>query len=82
MTYQINSDKTAAVSITAYYKEMTSCPIGVKVILHTPGGPGVVGEWDGRDFSYQGWYPMPRKRASYLRMDKSQERPIEHREYL
>ena len=38
---------------------MDTCPIYSKVTLLTIGKVAVIGEWDGKDESFEGWFPLP-----------------------
>lgn len=56
--YKLTQDKAAAVSLHNEFLPMSSCPIATKVILL--GGVATIGQWDGKDKFWQGWYPLPR----------------------
>ena len=61
MTYAIK-DAAVAVATDVYYLPMDTCPRGVKVLLLGGGGSAAVGQWDGKDQWYRGWFPLPKQR--------------------
>lgn len=60
--YVLNTARTAAVSTTQFWEEMTSCPRGVKVQLLGKGGVAVYGLYDGRNPFWTHWAPVPKRR--------------------
>ena len=60
--FKLNTDRNVAVSTAHYFEPMSTCPVGVKLILLGPGDVGVIAQWDGRDPQWGGWFPMPKKR--------------------
>lgn len=60
--FKLNTDRNVAVSTTHYFEPMSTCPVGVKLILLGPGDVGVIAQWDGKDPQWGGWFPMPKKR--------------------
>jgi hypothetical protein len=59
MTYRINSDKSAAVSTDQFFRPMSCCPKGVKVIALSKHGVARIDIYSGQD-DLVGWFPMPR----------------------
>jgi hypothetical protein len=60
MTWHYNSDRSAAVSDTFMWQSLTTCPLGVKVLLLTTGDVCVVGIFDNQA-GYKNWSPLPRQ---------------------
>ena len=62
--YNINKDRTAAVSRAYFYNEdMTTCPRGVKCILLSRYGVAVITEYQGDKF-WVGWTALPKRQPS------------------
>lgn len=57
----LNSDKTVAVSDDYEWQRMSCCPRGVKVMLIGQGGVASIGNFDGKDSFWIGWFPIPKK---------------------
>lgn len=59
--YKLSQDGTSAIDMYVTYYSMDSCPLGVKVQLHTIGGVsthGIVSETTASNF--KGWRPLPK----------------------
>lgn len=59
----VNSD-FIAVANEIYLQPMSTCPVGVEVLLENPGGVLVRGRWDGKSKEWQSWFPFPRRRKA------------------
>ena len=62
MTHHTNTDKTAVVADDYYYKPMSECPIGQKVIMLGQGGVSAISQWNGKEAFWLGWAPLPKVR--------------------
>lgn len=62
--YKLNADRDVAVSTDVYWHPMSTCPIAVKVFLLGQGGVATVGQYNGKNGFWQGWYPCPKVRRS------------------
>ena len=51
--------RTVAVDDTYFWREMTSCPRGVKLQLLGRGGVAVYSQYDGKSEFWRGWAPLP-----------------------
>ena len=79
-SHTINNDNIA-VATEYTLQPMSTCPIGVDVLLENPGGVLVRGRWDGRSKMWKSWFPFPKRRRSDAdRTEKEVE--IVHREYV
>lgn len=58
--YKLTADKAAAVSLHHEYLPMDTCPISTKVILLGAGGIAIIGQWNGKDPFWLGWFPLPK----------------------
>ena len=58
MSHLVN-DAGVAVSLDNYYLPMSICPISVKVVL-LGDGVATVGQYNGKETHWRGWYPLPR----------------------
>lgn len=56
---RLSSDRSAIVHQYPFMP-MDTCPIYSKVTLLTIGHVAIIGEWDGKDESFEGWFPLPR----------------------
>lgn len=61
-THTINTDHTVAVSTEYYWQPMRTCPLGVKLLLLGMGGVATVGQYNGKELFWQGWFPLPKTR--------------------
>lgn len=43
-----------------FFRPMTGCPTGPKVLLLNKAGIASTGWWDGKDDWYVGWFPLPK----------------------
>ena len=60
--YRLNHDNTVAIDTEVSFYPMESCPINVKVQLHTKGGVAIYGTITNNEVGaklYQGWRPVP-----------------------
>lgn len=62
MSHKLNTEGTVAVDPDYYWQPMATCPRGAKVQLLNLGGVAVYGTYDGKDPSWGGWAPLPRRR--------------------
>lgn len=65
--YRLNTDSTVAIDNQVSFYPMESCPIRVKVQLHTLGGVavyGMLGTTPDERNMYQGWRPIPSGRKT------------------
>ena len=58
ISWRLSSDREAIVHQYPFMS-MDTCPIYSKVTLLTIGKVAVIGEWDGKDESFEGWFPLP-----------------------
>ena len=63
MNHTVNNE-FIAVATEYFLQPMSTCPIGVEVLLENPGGVLVRGRWDGKNKEWQSWFPFPRRRKS------------------
>lgn len=56
--YRLSSDRTSIVH-NEPFMPMDTCPTYAKVTLLTIGRVAIIAEWDGKDESFEGWYPLP-----------------------
>lgn len=61
MNHKLNTDKTVAVALDVEWQPMSSCPRGVKVLLLGIGDSATLGNFDGKNRFWKGWFPMPKK---------------------
>lgn len=61
-TQSLNADQTVAVDPAYFWRDMDTCPRGVKVQLLNAGGVAIYGTYDGRDTFFQAWAPLPKRR--------------------
>lgn len=59
--YRVNQDGTVAIDPEVSYYPMSSCPLKLKVQLHTVGGVHMTGIIHSKreTASYKGWRPLP-----------------------
>lgn len=59
--FRLNHDRTVAIDTEVSYYTMDSCPLAVKVQLHTVGGVAIYGIINNpKDVElYKGWRPLP-----------------------
>ncbi len=58
--HTVNADNIAvATAFTTF--PMSTCPVGVEVLLENPGGVLVRGAWDGRSTVWRSWFPFPKR---------------------
>jgi len=62
MTYYLNNARNTAVSSETCFLPMDTCPRNAKVILLGAGGVATIGQYDGKDPFWEGWYPLMKKR--------------------
>ena len=62
MTHHINNAGTAVVSNVYYWQPMSTCPLGVKVLLLGQGGVASIGNYNGKERFWKGWSPLPKVR--------------------
>lgn len=60
MDYHVNHDQKVAVSTTYFWREISTCPPGVKVLLLTDGGIAIVGPHQPSDGCTH-WAPLPKR---------------------
>jgi hypothetical protein len=60
MSIEIDSTGAAAVDQDYFWKEIESCPRGVKVQLLSSGGVAMYGQYNGKDKFYTHWAPLPK----------------------
>lgn len=60
----INHRDNIAVDHEYCLQPMSTCPTGVKVQLLNPGGVLTYGVWDGKNNTWQGWAPLPKRQAT------------------
>jgi hypothetical protein len=80
MTHTINNDNIA-VATEYTLQPMSTCPIGVDVLLENPGGVLVRGRWDGRNKNWRSWFPFPKRRKDETDAGEKEEE-IVHKEWL
>jgi hypothetical protein len=61
---RITSDGAAAVDPDYFWREMDTCPRGVKVQLLGEGGVATYGEFNGKDPFWINWAPLPKRRPT------------------
>lgn len=66
MTYKLSSDGKAAVSLHHEYLTMDTCPVNTKVLMLGAGGIAIIGNWNGKDPFWKGWFPLPRSPKSMI----------------
>lgn len=81
MTHTVNNDNIA-VATEYTLQPMSTCPIGVDVLLENPGGVLVRGRWDGRSKHWRSWFPFPRRRKTEDAVEYEKEEEIKWKEYL
>lgn len=62
MNLRVNQTERVAVDPDYYYRPMSTCPRGCKVLLCTLNEVAVIGSWNGRDPQFIGWSPLPKIR--------------------
>lgn len=60
MEYRVNGDNIA-VATEISTQPMSTCPIGVEVMLENQGGVLIRGTWDGKSTAWKSWFPFPRR---------------------
>ena len=80
MTHTINNDNIA-VATEYTLQPMSTCPIGVDVLLENPGGVLVRGRWDGRNQNWKSWFPFPKRRKAEVDAGEKEDE-IVHKEWL
>ena len=60
MTYRINTDKTAAVSMDVYYLPISTAPTGVSIVGYSINGVARIDKYNGKPNDLIGWAPLPR----------------------
>ena len=80
MNHTTNSD-FVAVATEIYLQPMSTCPIGVDVLLENPGGVLIRGRWDGRSTVWRSWFPFPKRRRAEVDAGEKEDL-IMHKEYL
>lgn len=58
--YKLNHTHDVAVATHCYWQPMSSCPLGVKVLLLGQGGVATIAEYRGKGTFWRGWFPMPK----------------------
>jgi len=56
-----DSTGSAVVDPNYYWRPMSTCPVGPKVLLLNLGGVAVLGTYNGRS-KWEGWVPLPKRR--------------------
>lgn len=54
------NNKDAVTDDNLWWRTMDDCPTGPKVLLLNKAGIAQTGYWDGKDFWFVGWYPLPK----------------------
>ena len=75
---KIDSTGKAAVDPAYYWRPMTECPVGPKVILLNPGGVAVLGTYSGRG-RWEGWSPLPKRQPENAGESELAQQPREAR---
>lgn len=58
----LSRDGVAMVDPDYFYRPMTTCPVGKKVLLLTMHGVAVIAEWKSTDTDIVGWSPLPKRK--------------------
>lgn len=61
---RLSHDGAAAVDPDYYWRDMATCPRGVKVQLLNAGAVAIYAQFDGSDPQWLGWAPLPKVRKS------------------
>lgn len=62
MNLRVNQSEGVAVDPSYYYRPMSTCPRGCKVLPLTRNEIAVIGSWNGKDDQFIGWSPLPKIR--------------------